>query len=323
MNYISRRPPAIHHYKINPEQNTFRSLVVDLTHRCNMTCANCYIPNRDHADMDVDKLYDVLARLPKRTYIRLIGAEPTMRGDLSDIIRNVIKLGHKPSLNTNGLKLAHFDYCQELKDAGLTMVCISMNGADDDDVYKILDNGKYANLKTRALTNCLKLGFHINTGTIIARDVNEHIVGRQVDLVTTCAQSANVDFRTHVPWRRVPLVVRFKTVGAIGRHMTAEREYSKQELGEIIGKELNLDPAVVLGRPIAGGTNTVIDTTIRSSSAIFPHETKAGTILIRLVDWSVDGAGVVDPDSVERGRVTADWKIAPFYEDVKLNEFGY
>ncbi len=323
MNFIARQPVGLQHYTVEPEKNTFRSLVVDLTHRCNMTCANCYIPNRDIADMNVDKLYDVLARLPQRTYVRLIGAEPTMRDDLPDIIRTVIKLGHKPSLNTNGLKLAHLDYCNELKDAGLSMVCISMNGADDDDVYKTLDNGKYAGLKTRALTNCFKLGFHINTGTIIARGVNEHVIRRQVDLVAACAKSANVDFHKDAPWRRVPLVLRLKTVGAIGRHMDTEREYLKEELGQIIGGQLGIDPAFVLGRPISGGTNTVVDTAIRSNSAIFPYETGAGKILIRLVDWSVDTAGVVDPNSTLRGRVTADWKIAPFYEDVKLNEFGY
>jgi len=43
---------------LNPEENTFNLLMVDLTHRCNMECANCYLPNRDIPDMDVDKLYE-------------------------------------------------------------------------------------------------------------------------------------------------------------------------------------------------------------------------------------------------------------------------
>ena len=36
-----------------------------------------------------EKLYDVLKKLPNRTYIRLIGAEPTMRDDLPEIIAKV------------------------------------------------------------------------------------------------------------------------------------------------------------------------------------------------------------------------------------------
>ena len=102
-----------------PEKNPFSLLVADLTHKCNMECANCYIPNRDVPDMDVQKLYAFLKKLPKRIIVRLIGAEPTMRTDLCDIIRNVKKHGHNVSLTTNGLKLSSSGYVLNLKEAGL------------------------------------------------------------------------------------------------------------------------------------------------------------------------------------------------------------
>jgi len=38
-----------------PQDNTFTNIVIDLTHRCNMECANCYIPNRNIPDLEVDK----------------------------------------------------------------------------------------------------------------------------------------------------------------------------------------------------------------------------------------------------------------------------
>ena len=65
------------YFEQDPEDNTFNLLMVDLTHRCNMECANCYLPNREIPDMDVDKLYEFLNKLPKRVIVRLIGAEPT------------------------------------------------------------------------------------------------------------------------------------------------------------------------------------------------------------------------------------------------------
>ena len=71
-----------------PAENPYRTLMVDLTHRCNMACANCYIPNRDVPDMDVGRLRGLLDELPRRTEIRLVGAEPTMRRDLPEIIAN-------------------------------------------------------------------------------------------------------------------------------------------------------------------------------------------------------------------------------------------
>ena len=114
-------PFPIGHFILAPEQNTFATVHVDLTHRCNMECANCYVPNRDIPDMDSRRLFEALAKLPKRTDIRLMGGEPTLRLDLPEIIREVVRHGHRPVLATNGLKLAHLDYCCELKDAGLLL----------------------------------------------------------------------------------------------------------------------------------------------------------------------------------------------------------
>ena len=179
------------YFKIQPENNIFDVLIADITHRCNMSCANCYIPNRDIPDMDVNKLYAFLEKLPKRTYIRLIGAEPTIREDLPDIIRNVKKLGHKVSLTTNGLKLGRRKYVKKLKDSGLRLSLISMNGANNDDIYKILDNGKYANLKVRALRNCMLENMIVNTGTIIAKNINECTIEDQVNLFFNIMEKTN------------------------------------------------------------------------------------------------------------------------------------
>ena len=209
----------MNYFELEPEDNTFTNIVVDLTHRCNMECANCYIPNRDVPDLDKEKLYDALARLPERSYIRLIGAEPTMRQDLPEIITRVIKLGHRPSVTTNGVKLAQKSYVKKLKDAGLRLLLISMNGADDNDVYKILDEGKWATVKVRALNNIFAERLPINTGTIIAKGVNESTLKRQIDLFAEKALENNINFDTVKPYSRITPVLRMKSVGAIGRYM--------------------------------------------------------------------------------------------------------
>jgi uncharacterized Fe-S cluster-containing radical SAM superfamily protein len=321
--------------KLEPENNTFNSLVVDITHRCNMECANCYIPNRNVPDMDIGQLMQFLARLPHRTYVRLIGAEPTMREDLVDIIKGVIKLGHKPSLTTNGLKLAHIEYVEQLKNAGLNMVLISMNGADDDEVYKTIDNGKYANLKTRALTNVFKANMtSINTGTIIAKGTNEHTIKRQVDLVAEIAEELGINFSQDKPWSKIIPVLRMKSVGAIGRHMGENFCYSLSELADVVAQQLGMNKEDIMYNPAISGTNLAIwfkqkdlyqnrYSKDKPTSVMFPYHTSSGTVLIRLIDWSVDEDGVPDRGNENRGRITEDWKIAPFFEHVKMNEFGY
>ena len=195
---------------LEPEQNTFDAIMVDLTHRCNMECANCYIPNRDIPDMDKTKLFELIDKLPNRTFVRLIGAEATMRDDLFEIIQGVRNRGHRVSLTTNGLKLGREEYVVKLKQAGLRLVLLSMNGSTDDEIYKVLDSGKYATLKHRALKNLMKHKFIVNTGTIIAKDVNEKTIKDQVDLMCNYADKYNV---------KIPPVVRLRTIATLGRSM--------------------------------------------------------------------------------------------------------
>ena len=146
------------YYELEPEDNYFTDVTADVTHKCNMECSNCYVPNRDIPDMDIDKLIDCISRFPKRTMIRIMGAEPTMRMDLTDIIVRIKKSGHRCTLLTNGLKLASKRYVQMLKDANLTHIYLSLNGVDNDDWYEHIDEMRCAKQKIMALENIHKQG---------------------------------------------------------------------------------------------------------------------------------------------------------------------
>jgi organic radical activating enzyme len=313
----------MNYFELQPEENTFLNIVVDLTHRCNMECANCYIPNRDIPDLDKDRLEDFLSRLPFRTYIRLIGAEPTMRDDLPEIIAMVKRLGHRPSLTTNGLKLAHMPYTQSLKDAGLRLMLHSMNGADDDEAYKVLDMGKWAEVKTRALDNILACRLPINTGTIIARDVNEHCVRRQVEVFEKYCLKNDINLDTTAPYNRITPVLRMKSVGSLGRNMGSDLALGIEELAEIAAHEFSLNLDEVLNSRVSAGVVKAGNYGEALTSLMFPIHTAAGKLFVRLIDWSVNDEGVIDHDNPNRGRLTQDFKVAPFFEHVKRNEFGY
>ena len=287
---------------LEPENNTFDAVVIDITHRCNMECANCYIPNREVPDLNMDKAYDVLERIPNRIFVRIIGAEPTMREDLFEIITRIKQMGHRTSLTTNGLKLARPEYVKALKDAGLRYVLISMNGSLDNSVYKILDNGKYATVKHRALVNALENNMVVNTGTIIAKGVNEHNIKEQVELINNYAYKYNP---------KVPMVVRLKTVGTIGRNMGAESAYTFEEFKDLVFSELGLDKEEVMANLKTAHNH--------AGNMLFQYD----KIMVRLIDWSVDDEGVPDSGNEQRGRLTQDFKIAPFFEHVKENEYGY
>ena len=301
---------------------------MDITHRCNMKCANCYIPNRKIPDMDTDKLIKFIKRLPFKTFIRIIGAEPTMREDLPEIVYQIKKSGHHPSLTTNGLKLADYDYVKALWKSGLKMFLISMNGADDNDTYKAIDNACCAELKCKALSNLFKVGALINIGCIIARGVNEHIPMRLVRLVVNTAEKNGYKFNH--PWKSP--CIRFKNIGAIGRHMQ-NKDCSFADLIRIVSSNLHIDQKNFWSNPCISGSNLTLPTHSAVSRGWFADEesasymttlkTSPGDLHIRIIDWTVNKNGVPNAGNRNRGRVTKDWKIAPFFEDKKLNEYGY
>jgi len=283
---------------IEPEHSTFDAIMADLTHQCNMECSNCYLPNRDIPDMDKERLYDLVKRLPKRTFIRLIGAEPTLREDLHEIIRKIKSLGHHVSVTTNGLKLHRMDYVQKLKSAGLRLVLLSMNGGDDDEVYKRVDGGKYARLKNRALDNCMKSNLIVNTGTIVLKDCNEHVIPQLYEKLGT-----------YKP--RVKPVMRLRTMAPIGRHMGKEFIYEFKEFRDRVCQELDITYKYIQENSVKAFNNY--------NGVLF----EMPNCIVRMVDWTVDDDGVPDNSNESRGRITQDFKLAPFFEHVKENEYGY
>jgi len=292
---------------IAPWENTFETVMVDVTHRCNMACANCYLPNRDIPDMDIARLEDCLAAFPRRTSVRIAGAEPTLRRDLPEIIETVRRTGHRAVLLTNGLRLAREPYVRELKDAGLRHVNVSVNGAGNDDWYEAIDRLRCASRKLRAVENVVANGMLPSTGTILVRGLNEGAVREVYEFVKALKP------------RRALLA--FKNVGALGRYDSVA-EARNLDMGEL--ESLS---AAALGTGIDGLRS--VDRfrgTGESNTMLFPADlvSRPGNgIGFKLRGWQADGAGNIDPRSTRRGRVTEDFRIAPFFEHVKANEGGY
>tara|TARA_B100000123_G_C25715836_1_gene422112 strand:+ start:498 stop:1418 length:921 start_codon:yes stop_codon:yes gene_type:complete len=305
----------LNYYELEPENNHFNDVCVDVTHRCNMKCKNCYVPNREIPDMDIDKLIDCLSKFPKRASIRIIGAEPTMRSDLPDIISRIKALGHRQILLTNGLRLARAGYVEKLKKAGLTHVYLSLNGADNDDWYETIDEMPCAVKKVKALQNLVKNKMIIQTGTIIVRDVNETAPKEMVRLFN------------QVGLKNV--VMRIKNVGQIGRYMNGVEENLKMDdLVDLVCSQLNLDKDYVN----TWRDKPILDTLEpEPNSFMFPADpNSAGKNLhrsglwIKLANWDTENdSGIPSPNSLRRGRITENFKVAPFFEHVKLNEGGY
>lgn len=266
-----------------PEQNPYKILFADITHRCNMACKNCYLPNRNVPDMDTQWLRGILERLPNRTRIRLIGAEPTVRKDLPAIIAMVRSAGHIPNLLTNGLKLADREYVRSLKKAGLRTCYLSFNGGFEDDLYEAIDGQRCAREKSAALDNLIAENFYTILGAILVRGVNESVVAAVAQRIRGVSQVKEYHLRS---------------VGAIGRHMDEPTPYVAAEMRRLAQSSFG---------------DIVVDPSETGSTCMHG---RAGGLQVQVTEWP-------DLGSRERGRISPDGTVQPFFEHVIANESGY
>jgi len=275
-----------------------------------MKCANCYLGemlnNENYANIDKAKFESFLKRLPNRVDIRFIGAEPTMNQEIFDLIRITRKNRHRPSMLTNGLKLSKEKYTQSLKLAGLNMLGLSMNGGIDNDVYQMFDNGKYAKQKSLALENCFKYKIlpHIN---LIMDPSNIHVISPLINYIEEMGIKHNIKFNP----KKFPIALRVKSIGKIGFYKNTYT-YSLKEMIEIMSDIHKVD--------IRKSSTDIVNGCHEKNSIVYKFETKNGTMIGKITDWSVDDDGIPDSGSVRRGILTNNFKISPFFEFYKKEQ---
>lgn len=248
-----------------------------------MACRNCYIPVRDLPDLPVDWLYEILARLPHRTRIRLVGAEPTMREDLPEIIAKVREMGHLPVVLSNGLKLGRASYVAKLKEAGLGTCYLSLNGGLRDELYLEIDELACADRKLKALDNLLAAKIHVTTGTIIVPGVNDDHLPEFLDFLVVKGVRD----------------IHLRSVGEVGNYMQ--------------GKSLRLDALEEIFR-------ASLPTSLPEPKLIGEYgssrDFRAGRVSFQLTEWPELG-------SLERGRITPDGWLEPMFESMVANAGNY
>ncbi|NLA80094.1 MAG: radical SAM protein, partial [Chloroflexi bacterium] len=100
-----------------------------ITYRCNNNCAHCYnARERNYPELETAQWKKIIDRLWDLGIPHLVftGGEPTLRGDLAELIQYAEQKGFITGLNTNGRKLADPAFLQKLVDAGLDHVQITL-----------------------------------------------------------------------------------------------------------------------------------------------------------------------------------------------------
>ena len=163
-----------------------RDLRISVTDRCNFRCPYCmpaevygekyeFLP-RPHilSFEEIERLTRLFVRIGV-SKVRITGGEPLVRANLPDLVSKLCVIDgiNDVALTTNGYLLEN--NAQQLKDAGLNRLTISLDSIDPD-VFKEMSgrpqgpDNTLAGIKTAA-----SLGFkQIKINVVVQRGVNEH-----------------------------------------------------------------------------------------------------------------------------------------------------
>ena len=144
-----------------------------LTYRCNNACPHCYVGREaGYAELDtdtwkriVDRVWD--AGIP---HVCFTGGEATLRGDLAELVGYAEEEGLVTGLLTNGRRLSDEAFVQELVDAGLDHVQITLE-SHDPAIHDGMVAAEGAWEETvQGIRNTVAAGLYTTTNTTITRE---------------------------------------------------------------------------------------------------------------------------------------------------------
>ncbi len=141
-----------------------------LTYRCNLACTHCYNVTRDKSELTTEQWKNVIKKawdigIP---HVIFTGGEATLRDDLAELTGFAESLGLVTGLLTNGVKLADHGYVNELKDAGIDHVQITLESSIPE-IHNLMTGMGSFHDTAAGISNCLNSGIHTITNTTITK----------------------------------------------------------------------------------------------------------------------------------------------------------
>ena len=152
------------------------SLRITLTNRCNVNCLYCHhdgmVKSKD--EMTADELYTIckIAKKIGVRKIRLSGGEPLLKKDIVEIVEKIASLGFRDiSMTTNGTLLEK--YAQDLKDAGLDRVNVSLDTLDRE-TFEFITKKDYLEDTKKGILKAVEVGLYpVKINMVIMKDINQ------------------------------------------------------------------------------------------------------------------------------------------------------
>ncbi len=159
--------------------------IVEVTSRCNLSCEVCFANTAGatgSVDPSLGSIADEFATIIKNggsnRPVQLSGGEPTVRSDLSSIVKMGREMGLRHiEVNTNGLLLgARPGLAKELAEAGVSAIYLQFDGFDDK-IYLTMRKRSLISLKLKAIENCRKNNLAVVLVPTIVKGLNDDQLG--------------------------------------------------------------------------------------------------------------------------------------------------
>lgn len=156
-----------------------------VTYRCNNDCAHCYnARERNFPELTTEQWFQIIDKLWELGVPHLVftGGEATLRNDLPELIRHAESNGQITGLNTNARRLMDEKYVQQLVEAGLDHVQVTVESCSEQ-VHDEMMRAKGAFRQTIAgLKNALQNNLYVMTNTTMLR-TNVHTIPDTLDFL--------------------------------------------------------------------------------------------------------------------------------------------
>jgi organic radical activating enzyme len=152
-------PDAEFYLNYNYPRHPLSSYFIETTNKCNLACPHCYQePDSRSIDPAIQSILTTIKSWPDDGYpLSLVGAEPTVRKDLPEIIEAIQALPGKPRgimILTNGVKLGRIDYASQFTKFDNVHFTVGLNHPD-------YQGHTVRGKQEQGLDNCVAMGLSI------------------------------------------------------------------------------------------------------------------------------------------------------------------
>ena len=185
------------------ERRAPSSYWLDITNRCNLECPHCYqMPDNTSTDQSIEYLLSHIQSWPDDGLpISLVGAEPTTRKDLVNLVLGIQSLPIKPRMIiivTNGINLGKYEYAKKFQGIKNLKWTFGLNHPD-------YNGGLIRTKQMQGLDNCIELGLDVKTLTYTLANLSqlEYVLEEMQDWYSK-GMCDNVRIQVGVDIGRVP-----------------------------------------------------------------------------------------------------------------------